>query len=522
MEKIWHHTFDLDTIHHPTQSDLNNVSKDSDLKKELDESLEVPKKLLFQPQSLRTMCINTIARLCMTDTRFNATSLAGLPHDLASELLERLKATISIVKCIRSLDKSTYKMSPDGAAILVIPSSNQQPLCILDAKTGMHQVTLKDSLNSDTTKTSNDRNRFIPIRWSNTGRYVYACFQLPYPKKRSTEYLYKVWNTSTGNPLPYTIPFAPCGKLYFSSDDRWLMGKLMDKPLLVYESTTGTLKASLGPASESHKKQKCHDPQHEWIIVPEEGNTQLYDAKSLALVRTIMGELKSISAEGALLATLHEENKTQPESIPHRNRCPYQALIFNRNGQMVCSIPLKDLSWFDMSFTPNSHMLRVFNHSTEHHYSLETGQLIRTLNHPLQSYSDLCFLDGQASKSIIIRKINGKNKNSKTLIIITTSTGNKYIECNNTVKNIRYAHHKDVVALCDSIEVNFLLQLETGTLIPCNFELKKVLFSYLPIKELSCDGYWINRTGSGKQLMHLEHPAPLAPIIAMLRQKMAK
>jgi hypothetical protein len=504
MEKIWHHTFDLDTIHHPTKSDLNNVSKDSDLKKELDESLEVPKKLLFQPQSLRTMCINTIARLCMTDTRFNATSLAGLPHDLASELLERLKATISGVKCIRSLDKSsTYKMSPDGAAILVIPSSNQQPLSILDAKTGMHQVTLKDSLNSDTTKTSNDRNRFIPIKWSNTGRYVYACFQLPYTIKRSTEYLYKVWNASTGNPLPYTIPFAPCGKLYFSSDDRWLMGKLMDKPLLVYESTTGTLKASLGPASESHKKQKCHDPQHEWIIVPDEGNTQLYDAKSLALVRTIMGELKSISAEGALLATLHKD----------------QARIFNRNGQMACSIPLKDLSYFDMSFIPNSQILSVFDSNTEHHYSLETGQLVRTLNH---SHSDLCFLDAQASKSIIITKINGKNKNSKTLIIITAPTGNKYIECNNTVKNIRYAHHKDVVALCDSREVHFLLQLETGTLIPCNFELKNGLFSYRPIKELSCDGYWINHTAWDKQLMHLEHPAPLAPIIAMLTQKMAK
>lgn len=502
MEKIWHHTGLFDD---------NTDRFVIDLPDTLDETTTSDKPI-FQPHSLRTVCLNKISQLCQSDARFNATSLSGMPPELASGLLERLNGNITGTKCIRSLnskENTTYKMSHDGLSILAIPQHTTLPLCILDGKTGLERIILENSLTSDNQKPGNMNNRFVPIKWSSTGKYVYGCYKTYYKPGESAKYVYKVWDSKTGKLMPYTIPFEPCGKLYFSSDDRWLLGKLMNEPLMVYESTTGTVKGLLGPASDSFARQKCTDPLHQWIVVKHEGNTQLYDTCSLALAHTIRGTLKCFSANGALLATEHGQTS-------------YKALIYNRTGELLASIPLKGLRWHGMSFTPCAQILRVYDSDTEHQYSLESKELIKTLNHNTDRNTDLCFFDSEAQGSITLTKIKDKSKKRKTNIAIVNEVLNRQIKCPNKITSVRYTNNKHIVALCDYKNVHFWLHLQTGALIPCKLELKNGTFSYRPIKELTSDEYWVNTTDSGYQLIQLERLEKLVPIIEMLTQKVAK
>lgn len=537
MEKIWHHTF-LDTPSYPqTQPGRNNTfsdmhdtdessesadsqstnSQDSD--SELQEPFEIPATPLFQPQPLRTMCINTIARLCVTDTRFNATSLACLPHDLASELLARLKGNISGTKLIKSLQPReyvTYKMSPDGAHILVIPANPSKPLLVLDGRSGEQRHLLEESLTSDTQANVDSNNRFIPVGWSTAGRYVYACFN--YSKiGQDAQYVYKVWDATTGKLLPYTIPFTPLGKLYFSSDDRWLLGKQMEKPLMVHESASGALRASLGPASASYEKQKCHDPRHEWISVPDGMTTYLYDSESLKLQHTLLGQLKSFSTDGTLLAT-HEVTPNKPDFV----ECD-RARIYNRRAEIVNIIPLRGQMYYSMAFAPTTPVLYVFDNQTENHYSLETKEPIKILNHlyfkkrgnPFSPEKIIpgCYTDATGQTTISL---------ARTLITLTTPSGSKKIVCNTKVKDLRYTYDPAIVALGDYCKIRFFLHLPTGALVPCNIQLHSSLFSHRPITKLSCHEYFITKKDSSQQLVRLERPAAIEPIIAMLTQKVAK
>lgn len=503
MEKIWHHT-DFDT------DQASGVQSLSDSGEHLDDSdNQSSRHAIYQPCSLRALCMNKITQQCAINPQFKTAPLTMLPPELAVPLLERLKSTVTGSTYVASLAPACiYKMSPDGTRILEIPNDDTLPLCIRDGKTGARVLTLEQSLSADNKQPNSKNTRFIPIKWSTSGAHVYACYKDPSASFDNPKYQYKIWNAHTGRVFSYLIPLKPCAVLYLSSDDRWILAKIMGKPLKVYQTSTGAFMKTLGKANSSHKKEKWYDPQHEWISVRNDNTTQLFDTRSLECARTLRGYLKCFGDQGRLLISHEEINE------PRVN----QALIYNREGQLLSSILLRGyLSWYCMALNPTSTLLRVYDSDREQHYTLDDKKLVRNLSIDKKTGAGSSYYDIPLKTCITLSK--DKSKKGKTQIAISNESGVRQLQCTGKINMVRHTHCPNVVALCEYAHIRFWLELATGTLIPCNSELKSGLYSLKPLNQLSANEYWVD---GDRKLMHLARPPTVEAIITMLKAKRAK
>jgi len=479
----------------------------------------------YQPASLRDQCLDKVVHYLATGSSLPSSNLSCLPTDLAEPLLEKLKQLQTRSTVIRAVPGSA-KMSPDGSKLLV-DIRDDSPLKVYESSTGFFLFDLEDSLTSDGKVITADNRRFIPIKWSSTGKYIYANFYVPQNHwQHPIQYLYKIWDSTTGKRL-YNIPFEPCGKLYFSPNDQFLLSKLMNHSLQVYHGATGVLAATLGPKTHGYWRYP-QDPQNQWIMAyDEESDTELYDTQSFALAKKLPGQLKCFSADGDLIAIQTEEDTGRVQECHDDFGFPFNrtrsimapfACIYNRRFQSLAKIPFKGRLLNVMVISPCHQFLIVCDPLSERHYSIATKQQTQELEHhfdidekPISIFSTF-----RGDGTIKLEK-----RDKTTQITIAQDNMQRRIICPTNIRTVFYTENPYLVGLEYQCQIRYFLNIKTGVLIPCTISVKNGLFRYKPTKAI-CQGYFITKNGEQYELCKLTVSDKLLPCIQLLTKRLKK
>lgn len=406
----------------------------------MEQPSSVPAKKMLP--SLVTLCVNIIANHLLSMTAFDENSAA------IAESIDLLPQALRVLLAHRIGKPSPlcvvpphFNWSPDGSKILV-DVNEDKCLAIVDAIDGtiLRRLANKNGKN------------FFPRGWSPQGSYVWAAVE----SKEALTKCFTVWNSSSGEKL-YALPEDVCTQnSAFTADERFILQKVMNKPLAQFDAVTGNLIRTLGAPTFPHHLPKI-DPQSRFIVYVIGKDAVFADPQSGKQLYTFPWNFKGFSNDGTFVFCYYPESGL--------------ITCFNlTTGEITQKVhPLSVYLPRDIKLDPSRTYLSVSNYQKEFVFNLKTNSM-QTYEH------DVLYTDTSLDHTKTITLDYNLKKNITTVLINTIEGAFLHrLAIPGRATNLFYFHNPEYVACrgddkagripgIDRCVLRALIHLSSGTL----------------------------------------------------------